>query len=157
MRRKDREVTDIGEIIEIMKQCDVCRLAFNDGEFPYILPLNFGMDYADEKITLYFHSALEGYKVNLIENCKGASFEMDTKHLLQYSKEKGHCTYAYESVIGRGQISIVQDGGKALALDKIMAHYHLGKDAPYNPAAIPRTLVYKLEVTDVTAKRKEPK
>jgi len=27
MRRKDREVTDLSEIIEIMKNCDVCRLA----------------------------------------------------------------------------------------------------------------------------------
>ena len=43
MRRKDREVTDLSEIIEIMKNCDVCRLALNDDGFPYILPLNFGM------------------------------------------------------------------------------------------------------------------
>ncbi|WP_347494349.1 hypothetical protein [Ruminococcus albus] len=38
MRRKDREVTDLSEIIEIMKNCDVCRLALNDDGFPYILP-----------------------------------------------------------------------------------------------------------------------
>ena len=42
MRRKDREVTDLSEIIEILKNCDVCRLALNDDGFPYILPLNFG-------------------------------------------------------------------------------------------------------------------
>jgi len=54
MRRKDREVTDLSEI---MKNCDVCRLALNDDGFPYILPLNFGMAVNGEKITLYFHSA----------------------------------------------------------------------------------------------------
>ncbi|WP_363251884.1 hypothetical protein [Ruminococcus sp.] len=35
MRRKDREVTDLSEIIEIMKNCDVCRLALNDDGFPF--------------------------------------------------------------------------------------------------------------------------
>ena len=66
MRRKGREVTDLSEIIEIMKNCDVCRLALNDDGFPYILPLNFGMAVNGDKITLYFHSALDGYKVGLI-------------------------------------------------------------------------------------------
>ena len=59
MRIKDREVTDLSEIIEIMKNCDVCRLALNDDGFPYILPLNFGLSVNGDKITLYFHSALE--------------------------------------------------------------------------------------------------
>ena len=42
MRRADREVKDVNEMIEIMKRCDVCRLALNDEGYPYILPLNFG-------------------------------------------------------------------------------------------------------------------
>jgi nitroimidazol reductase NimA-like FMN-containing flavoprotein (pyridoxamine 5'-phosphate oxidase superfamily) len=66
MRRKNRELTDLSEIIEIMKNCDVCRLALNDDDFPYILPLNFGIAVNEDKITLYFHSALEGYKVGLM-------------------------------------------------------------------------------------------
>ena len=44
MRRHDREITDKNEILEIMDRCDVCRLAFNDGDYPYILPLNFGIE-----------------------------------------------------------------------------------------------------------------
>ena len=102
MRRKDREVTDLSEIIEILKNCDVCRLALNDDGFPYILPLNFGMAVNRDKITLYFHSALEGYKVGLIWKDNRASFEMDCKHELQYFEDNGYCTMAYESVIGRG-------------------------------------------------------
>ena len=80
MRRKDREVTDLSDIIGIMENCDVCRLALNDDGYPYILPLNFGMAVNGDKITLYFHSALEGYKVGLIRNDNRASFEMDCKH-----------------------------------------------------------------------------
>ena len=44
MRRSDREIKNRDEIIEVMKKCDVCRLAFNDEDYPYILPLNFGME-----------------------------------------------------------------------------------------------------------------
>ena len=52
MRRKDREITDFNEIIEIIKKCDVCRIAMNDGDFPYIVPLNFGLDVQDGRACL---------------------------------------------------------------------------------------------------------
>ena len=60
MRRKDREITEWNELLEVVQLCDVCRLAINDGEYPYILPLNFGYDAENGKITLYFHSARDG-------------------------------------------------------------------------------------------------
>lgn len=151
MRRQDREITDKNEIIEIMARCDVCRLAFNDGEYPYILPLNFGMEEKNGHIILYFHSALEGYKTELIEKDNRVSFEMDCKHELKYDEEKG---MAYESVIGRGRVEVLPDEEKANALRKLMEHYHNSEDTYFNPAAIPRTLVYMLSVEEMTAKRK---
>ena len=157
MRQSDREITDINEIIEVMKRCDVCRLALNDDAYPYILPLNFGMEAENGKITLFFHSALEGYKVDLIKRDNRASFEMDCKHQLQYFEEKGYCTMAYESVTGRGKITILSDDEKFEALKKLMDHYHPGKDAYFNPAAMARTMVYTLEVEKITGKRKMPK
>ena len=135
----------------------MCRLALNDDEYPYILPLNFGMEIVDGKVNLYFHSALEGYKADLIKKDNRASFEMDCKHQLQYFEEKGYCTMAYESVIGRGRIKILDEEEKMDALKKLMDHYHMGKDAYFNPAAISRTLVYVLEVEKMTGKRKKPK
>ena len=59
MRRKDREITDIKDIKNIIDRCDICRIALNDDGYPYILPLNFGVDAENESLTLYFHSALE--------------------------------------------------------------------------------------------------
>ena len=32
MRRSDREIKNIDEILEVMEKCDVCRLALNDKE-----------------------------------------------------------------------------------------------------------------------------
>ena len=157
MRQENREIKEFNKIIEVMKSCDVCRLALNDGGYPYILQLNFGMEVVDGIVNLYFHSALEGYKVDLIKKDNRASFEMDCKHQLQYFQEKGYCTMSYESVIGSGRIRILGEEEKMDALRKLMDHYHMEKDAYFNPMAISRTLVYVLKVEKITGKRKEPK
>ena len=154
MRRQDREITDRAEIMEVMKRCDVIRLGLNDDGFPYILPLNFGMETEGGRIRFYFHSALEGHKVDLIGKDPRASFEMDTKHEIGYDEEKGYCTYYYESVMGRGRITIPEEEEKQKALEILMDHYYPGQNAYFNPAAIPRTLVYALDVDEITGKRK---
>lgn len=158
MRQKQREITDEDELLEIMQKCDVCRLAFNheDG-YPYILPVNFGIGRRAGKLRLYFHSALEGAKIAIMEKDSRASFEMDCEHRLQYFPEQGYCTMSYESVIGRGRIEILADEEKEAALEILMDHYHPGKHAYFNPAAVPRTLVYALTVEEMTGKRKSIK
>ncbi len=156
MRRSDREITDFNEMVEIIKKCDVCRVALNDAEYPYILPLNFGMGIVDGKIVLYFHGANEGTKYGLIEKDSRASFEMDCGHKLIMNDEKMSCTMAYESVIGHGTIEKVSDAGKYDALVAIMKQYHQ-EDFPFNKDIMPKTTVLKLTVDSCTAKRREAK
>ena len=66
MRRKDREISDFDEMIEVIKKCDVCRIAMQGEEYPYMVPLNFGMEVEDSQVTLYFHGAMEGRKYELL-------------------------------------------------------------------------------------------
>ena len=116
------------------------------------------MSVEGKKVTLYFHSALEGYKVDLMKRDNRASFEMDCNHLLQYFEDKGYCTMSYESIIGKGKIRILNPDEKMNALRKLMAQYHNGDENKYfNPAAVERTLVYALDVEEIAGKRKEPK
>ncbi len=169
MRRSDREIKDINEIIEVIKKCDVCRLALNDEEgYPYILPLNFGMQIekeqtekemegdAEEKIVLYFHGAAEGKKYELMKEDNRASFEMDCSHRLITDEEHGNCTMEYESVIGRGKMEILPDEEKIMALKILMKHYHK-EDFIFNEAVIPQTILFKLTVEKVTGKRRMKK
>jgi len=157
MRRSDREITDVNEIIEVIKRCDVCRLALNDGGWPYIVPLNFGMEYENGTLRLYFHSALEGRKLDLIRAEDRAAFEMDCGHKLQYFADRCMCTMAYESVAGRGRIKLLEGAEKADALDRLMAQYHPEGGANYDAAVISRTAVYCLTAEEFTGKRKKPK
>ncbi len=42
MRRKDREITDRNEIMNMLSMMDTVRIALNDPEGAYIVPLSFG-------------------------------------------------------------------------------------------------------------------
>mgnify|MGYP000929694907 CR=1 FL=1 len=102
MRRVDREVKDINEIISIIKKCDVCRIGLNDCEYPYIVPLNFGFSMKEGKIELYFHGASVGKKMDLIKQNDHAFFEMDCSHKLIEGDRACKYTMEFESVMGNG-------------------------------------------------------
>jgi len=153
MRRSDREVTDRSEILDIIRRCDFGRLALNDGDYPYILPLNFGMDTSEGGVILYFHGAAQGRKYDIIAQDNRASFEMDCSHRLVTRPERKSCTMEYESVIGRGRIEIIEGDKKLAALKLLNAHY--GADnLEIDEAVAQRTVVMKLTVEDMTAKRR---
>ncbi len=153
MRRKDREIKDFDEIVGVLEKCEVCRIAVNDGEFPYIVPLSFGLQREGEKLTLYFHSAKEGTKLELIKKNDRVSFEADCSQRLIFDEEKGNCTTEYESVVGRGRIEFIEDGeDKEKALRILMRHYRR-EDFPFNAAMIPQTAVLKLTVLSLSGKR----
>ncbi|MCI8506461.1 MAG: pyridoxamine 5'-phosphate oxidase family protein [Lachnospiraceae bacterium] len=153
MRRSDREIKGRTQIIEVMKKCDVCRLAWNDEGYPYILPLNFGMEEKDGQIVLYFHGASEGRKYELIAKDDRVSFEMDCSHelMLKKGKEGCSCTMKYESVIGRGRIELVPEEEKYDALCALMRHYHKEERA-FNQTVMSRTTVFKLTVEQMSGK-----
>lgn len=153
MRRNDREIKNFDDIVSVMEKCGICRLAIHDEEFPYILPLNFGMRAADRRITLYFHGALKGKKYELLAKNNKVGFEMDCSHRLVTNADEGKCTMEYESVIGQGIIDMVPEDEKLEALDILMAHYPVDKSFKYNMSFVPATAVMKLTVQSLTGKR----
>ncbi len=153
MRRKDREITDFQEMIEIMKKCDVCRIALNDEGFPYIVPLNFGLEVEGEQVFLYFHAATRGTKLDLLAKDNRATFEMDCDHNFILYEERMSCTMGYASVIGHGTIEIVPEEEKYAALKILMRQYH-AEDFAFNTDMMKVTTVLKMTVLDMTGKRR---
>ena len=151
MRRKDREITDFNEIMNIINKCDVCRLALFDEDYPYIVPLNFGVDKEDDQLYLYFHCANQGKKLDLIKQNNKATFEMDCEHNIILYDERMSCTMGYASVIGHGEIEFVEDEDKFEALKILMKHYHQ-ETFPFNKSVMPHTTVFKLVVKNMTGK-----
>ncbi len=151
MRRKDREVTDFQTMVDIMSRCQVCRLAMNDGEMPYIVPVNFGMEVRDGAVILYFHGAKAGRKYDLLRAAPKVSFEMDCETVLCSDRTAGNCTMAYESVIGWGDTAFLEGEEKVHALDVLTAHYH-PEGFDYDKTIIPATAVCQLTVRSMTGK-----
>lgn len=153
MRRKEREVTDYNKMIEMLKSCDCCRIGLVDDKGAYIVPMNFGYEDNNGKLTLYFHGATEGKKIDLINNQPEISFETDTKHELVTSDTACGHSYLYQSIMGKGQVKIVADRDtKIKGLNQIMHHYTGKSDYEFNENMLERTAVIKLAVTEWSCK-----
>jgi Predicted flavin-nucleotide-binding protein len=146
MRRNDREISDLGEIESIIQRADICRLAFCDRGKPYVVPLCFGY----RREAIYFHSAREGRKLDMIRNNRQVCFEMDIDQELIRSIDR--CSMRYRSVIGSGLARIVEERDvMAEALDLIMRHY---RQEPfiYSEETLESTVIIKVEIEELTGK-----
>ncbi len=154
MRRKDREVTDIADILGIIQKCDVCRLALAEDNVPYVVPMNFGYEYENGALTLYFHGAGEGKKHDIIKNNPRACFEMDCSHRLIEASEAQHYTMEYESVVGNGHIAVCEEADEKIkALRLLMRQYARDKEFEFPAHVVGGVTVLRLDVTDFTGKR----
>lgn len=155
MRRKDREITNFNDMLNILKACTVCRIGLNDnGNVPYIVPLNFGLEVKGEQITFYFHGAPEGHKMDLIRQNDGAvSFEMDTDTQIVAGRLACDYTCKYHSVMGKGKIEIINDTGEKMhALRQIVTQYANAPNLAMSEEVVKKTCVMKLTVTEWTCK-----
>lgn len=147
MRRADREVTDFLKMTEIMKSCDCCRIGLVDGAEAYIVPLNFGYEIDGEQLTLYFHCAKEGRKLDLLPKQTVVSFEMDTRHQLTEGEIACKFSWLYQCIMGTGSMEIVTDAEeKANGLQKVMAHYTGREQWEFDSRMLERVEVLKLTV-----------
>jgi nitroimidazol reductase NimA-like FMN-containing flavoprotein (pyridoxamine 5'-phosphate oxidase superfamily) len=153
MRRKDREVSSIEEIVEIIKKCDVCRIAIFDDEYPYIVPLNFGFTYDGNVIEFYFHGANAGKKLSLIQNNPKVGFELDCSHNLITGEQACDYTMEFESVCGDGIIELLPEDQKIKAFTVLMQQYAKETTFDYNENYLKMVTVFKLKVHHITGKR----
>ena len=157
MRRSDRELRDPGQLLEIIDACKVFRLAMAAEGRPYLVPLNFGYAYEGGQFEFYFHSALQGRKLDLLRQNPQVCFELDCGHQLQEAGEACGYSYFYESIVGAGRLEPVEDPAeKREALGCIMAHYTGRADWAFPQQALQQVLVLRLEVSQLSCKAHRP-
>ena len=153
MRRTDREVTDPNQLLDIIRRCQVCRLALFDQEYPYLIPMNFGYEYRDDQLTLYFHTAGTGKKLDLLRANPRAAFEMDLPGRICGRDTACSYTMEFESIAGCGRIRLVTDrDGKLSALRALMRQY-TAQELPFSPQMVDKTTILELQVERLTGKR----
>jgi uncharacterized protein len=148
MRRSEKEITDKLAIEKIINASLVCRLALSDGNQPYIVPLCFG--YQDR--ALYFHSALEGKKIDILKKNNCTCFEFDVNSEIIKAEKACKWGMKYQSVIGFGKAVLVENiAEKKKALNIIMNHYS-DRDFQFTDKAIKKIAVIKIEIEGMTGK-----
>jgi uncharacterized protein len=154
MRRADRAISGAEEVEEIISKADVCRLAFANDNYPYIVTMNFGYTNTPGQI-LYFHCAGEGKKIDMIHRNNYVCFEMDIDH--QILKGKRSCDWGmrFTSIIGYGNIFEVTDKSERISgLNCIMNHYGGEGNYLYDKKIFEKTTILQLKILEMTAKKR---
>lgn len=160
MRRKDREVTDLNQIFEIVRNCSVAHIGMVDASGkPYVVALNFGWERQEDTLILYFHSAYAGRKAEILKQNPAVFFQMDCGNTLVAGTKESPCTYSwrYNSVMGSGRAEFIENAEeKAHALNRIIQHLEKTEERYRFPQEIlQKTCVYRVCCTDMTGKRHE--
>lgn len=159
MRRKDREITESRAIIDIIENCQCCRIGFQDNGEVYIVPLNFGFEHNGQRMVFYFHGANEGRKIDLIAKSPRVGFELDTNYAIYAKSNNGTaCTYTarFQSVIGTGKVSMVNDADeKKHGLLLLMQHTTQKCEWVFDEKMLNAVAVFKLEVEKLSCKEHE--
>ena len=149
MRRREREVGDEAGIQDILEKGLVCHLGLYDGQYPYVVPLNYG--YRNGRI--YVHCAGEGRKIDILKKNERVCIEVDVDTRIVRGDAPCRWAAKYRSVIGFGRARIVDDeNGKKAGLDAIMAHYG-GQEGPYDDKSLQRTCVIEIVIESMTGKQ----
>ena len=150
MRRNEKEIQSRSEINRVLEQAAVCRIAFNDDPFPYIVPLNFV--FSGE--CLYFHSARAGRKMKLIRENAKVCFEVDNQIGLKTGQQACQWGTRYESVIGEGlAIDIVDLDEKRSALQKLMQKYSSQSEWDIPADALHDVAIVRVDVQSIAGKQ----
>ena len=153
MRRKDREVTNIDEIKQIIERAKILHLGLFDSEYPYIVPLHYGYEFTEEKLVFYLHSAKEGHKLDLIRVNPNVCIEMECDVNLVSGGEVP-CKYGatFSSVIGRGRAEVLDDVQEKIKGLALLMKNQTGQEFTINEQMASAVEVIKVVVDEFTAK-----
>ncbi len=154
MTRRERQVTDINEIIKILDNSKVLHLGLVDGDEPYVVPMNYGYTYENEKLTIWLHCARQGRKLDVMRANPKVFFEMEYG-ITPFEGEVA-CKYGitYSSLMGRGVATIIEDiETKKVALSSLMKT-QTGKDFEFEDRMAEVVGVVKIDVIEFTAKHR---
>lgn len=154
MTRRERQITDIGEIIKILDKSKVAHVGMIDGDEPYVVPMNYGYIMDGEKLTLYLHGATQGRKLDVMRANPKVFFEA-VCDVVPFEGDVA-CKYGvtYASIMGRGTAELVEDvEEKKLGLSVLMKT-QTGKDFSFDDKLTTVVSVIRIDVLEYTAKHR---
>lgn len=154
MRRKEREITDEIAIETFIGKEQILRIAFYDDGDIYIVPVNYGYLH-NETYVFYFHGAKAGRKYELAKKNPMVGFEVDGNYMLLENDSACGFSAAFQSVIGTGNLSLVENRAEKIAgLNAIMKQTTAKAEWNYRDETLDAVAVFKLVVDKLSCKAK---
>lgn len=154
LTRREREITDLEEIIKILEKENIIHIGLVDGDEPYVVPMNYGFTMEDSKLTLYLHGATEGKKLDLMRANPKVFFSIESD-ITAFSGNVA-CQYgtAYSSIMGKGTAEILENPEDKMKGLSIFMKSQTGLDFEFNERMVSAVAVIKIDVSSYTAKHR---
>lgn len=154
MTRREFEVTNIEEILSILNKGKIIHLGLSDDNIPYVVPMNYGYTYENNKLTFFLHGAKSGYKYDVIRKNPNISFSIETD--VKAFDGKVACQYgtSYASVFGRGKATIIDDVTEKENALSLFMKTQTNKDFEFNEKLVSIVNIIRLDIDEFTAKNR---
>lgn len=144
-------ISDNEAIYEAIQKCDLIHVAFEDGDHPYILPLNFGVLKTQCGIEIFLHLTEHGKKTKLLDMNPTVGFEANWYK--ESEEKKFHCHLVYQSITGYGKIRILHEEEECVnALNALLLHYGRKPVKRYSAAMFEDLSMASLLVSGITGR-----
>ena len=153
MRRKDREITDKKEILSILQKSKVMHLACCKDNIPYVIALNFAYEYENGQLSLFFHCANEGKKLDILKQNPHISFAINCDHHLLTADEACGYGYAFSSLMGEGIAKLVNAPQEKARLLSLLMLQQAQKEFSFDHNSLQGVTLCRINVTTLSAKR----
>jgi nitroimidazol reductase NimA-like FMN-containing flavoprotein (pyridoxamine 5'-phosphate oxidase superfamily) len=154
MTLRERQIFDIDKILEILDKSKVVHIGLVDGDEPYVVPMNYGYTYGNEKLTIWLHGGTTGRKYDLIRKNPKVFFEMECD-LIPFEGDVA-CKYglSYSSLMGKGIATIIEDSEEKQKALSLLMKTQVNKDFQFNEKLASVVGIIKIEVSEFTAKHR---
>lgn len=153
MHRKEREITDLNVLTELIKGGRYAVVSMCRDNEPYVVALSYGYDSAAN--ALYFHCAHQGLKLDFINSNPSVCVMI----IKDYGYRTDECAHEYATVVIRGKMSIIEEPvEKKNGMDfifkqlvdspELIKEKHMKNDVIYD-----KITVLKLTVAEMSGKR----
>lgn len=154
LTRRERLVTDIDKVLDILNKSKVIHLGLVDGDEPYVVPMNYGYTYENEKLTIWLHGATTGRKLDVVRKNPKVFFEMECD-LIPFEGDVA-CKYgiSYSSLMGKGIATIIEDSAEKQRALSILMKTQVDMDFEFNEKLASVVGIIKIDVSEFTAKHR---
>ncbi|MGD0803030.1 MAG: pyridoxamine 5'-phosphate oxidase family protein [Candidatus Bathyarchaeia archaeon] len=154
MRRKDKAITNEIEVKAILREAKYVTIAMSLHEEPYLATLSHGYD--EEKNRIYFHSAREGKKVDILKTNPRVWGQV----MIDNGYQQGSCDHLYKTAQFHGRVTFVEDKEeKAYALRLMIRHLDKDPDKiieeQITPHSTERILIGRIDIDYFSGKKAE--